>query len=151
MVLVTSTNLLFVPPVMLKILKSCFIAVNVPSAKQCNYSLIYSLKVSPLHLPIFCISLSMYPASDSALAPPDINEWVSTLSIGIPFKYGQFNVVVENFNDALMFSALRYFLMFPTQYADKYVFLLLNYFLVDTHRLPNSLIGLKFSSSLCSW
>ena len=56
--------------------------------KKCNSFLIYSLKVSPLHLPIFCISLSLYLASDSAFVPPDLNEWVYTLSIVIPFKYG---------------------------------------------------------------
>ena len=53
MVLVTSTNSLYTTSAMLKILKPFFIAVNIPSAKQCNSYLMYSLKVSPLHIPIF--------------------------------------------------------------------------------------------------
>ena len=53
MVLVKSTNSLYAPPAMLKFLKSCFIAVNIPSAKQCNSSIMYSLNPPPLHLPIF--------------------------------------------------------------------------------------------------
>ena len=86
--LVSSTILLYDLPAMLTNLKSCFIAVDTHSAKKCNSSLIYSLKVTPLHLTIFCISLLMYPASDSAFALPDLNESVSTMSIGITFKYG---------------------------------------------------------------
>ena len=53
MVLEKSTNSLYAPPGMLTNLKSCFIAVNMHSAKQCNYSLIYALKVSPIYIPIF--------------------------------------------------------------------------------------------------
>ena len=113
MVLVTSTDSLYAPPAMLKILKSFFISVDISSAKQCNSSLMYSLKVSPLRIPIFCISLSLYHASDSDFAPPDLNELVSNLSIVIPFEDGYFNAVVENFNAALMLSALRSFLFLP--------------------------------------
>ena len=36
--------------------------------------------------------------------------------------------MVANFNAALMLSALRYFLLPPIQYADKYVFLLITFF-----------------------
>ena len=99
-----------------------------PSAKQCNYSIMYSLKSYLLHIPIFYISLLLYPASDSATAPPYLNKWVSTMSIGIPFKDGYFNAVVSNFNAAIMLSALRSFLLPPTQYADKYVLLLIIFF-----------------------
>ena len=151
MVLVTSTKSLYNPPAILTNLKSCFIAVNIPSAKQCNSFLMYYLKVSPLCHYFLCISILLYPASDSAFAPPDINEWVSTLYIGIPFKYGYFNAVVSNFNAALLLWALRYLLFPSAQCADKYVFLFLTFFRIDTKRLPNALTGINFSSPLCYW
>ena len=53
-----------------------------------NSSRMYSLNVPPLHITIFCIYIYLYPASDSALSPPDIKELVSTLPTGIPFKEG---------------------------------------------------------------
>ena len=52
-VLVTSTNSLYALQEILTSLKCCFIAVNMPSTKQCNYSHMYSLKVSPLYIPIW--------------------------------------------------------------------------------------------------
>ena len=148
MVLVTPTNLLYAPPAMLTNLKYCFIAANITSAKQCNSSLMYSLKVSPLHLPIFCLSLSLYPTRDCKFSPPYLNEWASTLSIGITFNDGYFNAVVANFNAALMLSALRSFLFPSIQYADKYVFLFFTFYLIDMNRLPNSLTGLKIFISV---
>ena len=71
---------------MLTNFKSFFVVVYMPSAKQCNSSCMYSLKVYLLRLPILCISLLMYLASNSALAPPDLRELVSTMSTGIPVK-----------------------------------------------------------------
>ena len=72
-VLVTSTNSMYVPPAMLADLKSCFVAVDMTSEKQFNSYLMHSLKVSPLHLPIFCIFLSLCPSRDNELAPPYLN------------------------------------------------------------------------------
>ena len=56
---VTSTNSLYAPPTMFTNLKSCFIAMDNPSAKQQSSSLIYYLNVSPCHRPIFWISWSL--------------------------------------------------------------------------------------------
>ena len=152
------------PSAMLTNLKSCFIAVDLPSSKQCNSSLVYYLKVSPLHLPIFYISLSLYPASNTEFAPPDLNIWVSNLSIVIHFKYGQFKEEVENFNVAIVLSALMSFLFPSIQYADKYAFLykpppqcphwaelfISIVFLVNTHSLPSIFLIIQFKScSIC--
>ena len=70
MVVVTSTNSLYVLPDILTDFKSCLIAFDMPFTKQYNSSCIYFLKVYPLHIPIFvylccCILISRPPVAPS--------------------------------------------------------------------------------------
>jgi hypothetical protein len=78
---VTSVNAC---PVTFTNLKHCFIAFAILSEKQWSSSRMYSLKVLPLHRPIFCIYISEKPFRARAHAPPMHKECVSIHSIGIP-------------------------------------------------------------------
>jgi hypothetical protein len=71
-------------PVTFTNLKHCFIPFDIPSEKQWSSSRTYSLKVSPLHQPIFWICISENPFKARAHAPLICNECVLILSIGIP-------------------------------------------------------------------
>ncbi len=66
----------------------------------------YSLKVSPLHRPIFWICISENPFKARAHAPPIRNECVLILLIGIPQYSGYCNNVVALFKAVLMSSAV---------------------------------------------
>jgi hypothetical protein len=53
-----------------------FMLVDIPSKKHASSLWIYSLKVTPRHLPIFWICMSVYPARESAFTPPPTPERV---------------------------------------------------------------------------
>ena len=47
-----------------------FMARDIPMENSASSLRMYSLKESPVHLPIFCICVSLYPLRERALAPP---------------------------------------------------------------------------------
>ncbi len=82
-----------------------FMLVDIPSKKHASSLRIYSLKVTPCHLPIFWICVSVYPARESAIAPPLLRECVSSLAIGVPFVVGYSRAVPAHLM-ALLTSSL---------------------------------------------
>ena len=147
MVLVTSTNSLYDPPAMLLILKSCFIAVDMTSAKQCKSSLMYSLKFPPLHLPIFCIFLFLYPAKRQCIRSSK-DQWMSVHFVYCnPF---QIRIIGWKFKRcAHVLSTDTFFASIPIRW--EVCIFIPHFFWIDMHRLPNALTGMNFWSSLCSW
>ncbi len=78
----------YASPAIFTKLNFCFMFLDIPAEKHASSSRMYSLNVALRHRPIFCISLSLYPDSDKALAPPLRKEWVSMRVIGMPFFSG---------------------------------------------------------------
>ncbi len=100
---VTSVNAC---PVTFTNLKHCFITFAIPSEKQWCSSQTYSLKVSPLHRPIYCICISEKTFGARVHAPPMCKECVSICLIGIPRYNGYCKVVVACLSTMLMLSAV---------------------------------------------
>jgi hypothetical protein len=100
---VTSVNAC---PVTFTNLKHCFIAFAIPSEKQWSCLRTYSVKVFPLHRPIFCICISKNPFRVRAHAPPMHKECVSICLIGIPQYNGYCKDVVACLSAVLMLSAV---------------------------------------------
>ena len=150
MVLVTSTNSLYTLPAMLKNLKYCFIVINMLSAKQCNYYLTYSLKVSPLRLPIF-LYISIAVSCQRQCIIFSRTQRMSVYYVYCnTFQRRTIQCDGCKFQRCTHVLSSEIFFLLPNHYADKYVFILLKILWIDTHHLSNALTGKKFSSTLCS-
>lgn len=85
---IASVTSLYTPPSKQTKPKHFDIFFDMPAEKSERLSLMYSKNVSPRQRPIFCICCLLYPANESAFAPPMRSECVSMRSMGMPRFFG---------------------------------------------------------------